>query len=151
MIFWLLILIFFNIFIVGLVYSHFHKKKDLLDIRFVFTLLLTFPPLVSLINGMLIFFMDFSMFVSILISGFLGLLIGGLIGSIFNLITFSFSSLISFYFGLMGPMVATPIISPNLCGIYTLGDSDTNILLLSSLGSILISMFSMLYINLLKN
>ena len=151
MIFWLSFLICFNIFIVGLVYSHFRKKKDLLDIRLVFTLLLTFPPLVSLVNGMLVFFLEFNVFLSILISGFLGLLMGGIIGSLFNFITVSLSSLISFYFGIMGSMVATPIISPNLCGIYASGESDTNILLLSSLGAIFISVFSILYINLLKD
>ena len=147
MIYWLLFLIGVNISMVGLVYSHFHKKRDLLDIRFIITLLFTVPSLVSLVNGMLIFFLDFSVFMSILISGILGLLIGGLIGSLYNLITFSISSLNGFYFGLMGPMIATPIISPNLCGIFTLGYPNTNILLLSTLGTLLVCVFSLLYVN----
>ena len=150
MIYWLLFLIGFNISMVSLVYSHFRKKKDLLDIRSVITLVFTIPPLVSLVNGMLIFFLDFSIFLSILFSGVLGLLIGGLIGSLFNLITFCISSLNGFYFGLMGPMIATPIISPNLCGIFTLGDSNINILLLSTLGALLVCVFSLLYLNFSK-
>lgn len=150
MIYWLLILIFVNITMAGLVYSHFLKKKDLLDIRFVSTLLFTVPSLISLVNGMHIFFLVQSVFISILISSILGLLMGGLIGSLYNLITFSISALNGLYFGLMGPMIATPIISPNLCGIFTLGDPNINILLLSTLGAFLVCVFSLLYINISK-
>lgn len=150
MIYWLLFLICVNMSMVGLVYSHFHKKKDLLDVRFVMTLLFTIPSLISLVNGMLIFFLGLSVFMSMLISSILGLLIGGLIGSLSNLTTFSISALNGFYFGLMGPMIATPIISPNLCGIFTLGSPNINILLLSTLGALLVCVFSLLYINFSK-
>ena len=150
MVYWLLFLISFNMSCVGVVYMYFRKKKKLLDIRFVVTLLLTYPPLVSLINGMLIFFIGINVFSSVILAGFLGLLIGGLIGTLFNLVTFSLSSLISFYFGLMGPMIATPLIAPILCGIFTAGDSYTYILLLSSLGTLLIVVFSLLYIKILR-
>ena len=150
MIYWLSALLSINLVCIGIVYGIFHKKKRLLDIRIVVTLFLTLPPLVSLINGMLVFFMGFSIFSSIVVAGFLGLLIGGLVGGLSNLVTFSFSSIISFYFGLMGPMIATPLISPNLCGIYIVGSTQTFILLLSALGTFLIGMFTLLYINLLK-
>ena len=115
-----------------------------------FLICVTIPSLISLVNGMLIFFLGLSVFMSMLISSILGLLIGGLIGSLSNLTTFSISALNGFYFGLMGPMIATPIISPNLCGIFTLGSPNINILLLSTLGALLVCVFSLLYINFSK-
>ena len=150
MVYWLLSLIIFNLLCLCIVQLVFYKKKRLLDVRIVVTLLLTLPPLVSLINGMLIFFMGYDVFFSILVSGLLGLITGSLAGSLYNLITLSFSSIISFYFGLMGPMIATPLISPNLCGIYIEGSTQTYILLMSLLGTFLIGTFSLLYINFLK-
>ncbi|PLT28555.1 hypothetical protein CUU66_17885 [Peribacillus deserti] len=115
-----------------------------MDARFIFTLIVTLPVLASLVNGMIIFFLGIPIFQTILISALLGLILGGLIGSLYNLVTFSTGAILSCYFGIMGPMISTPIVSSELCGFAAAGGTFANSLSMTLLGILAVALIAFL-------
>ncbi|MBM7693055.1 putative membrane protein [Peribacillus deserti] len=148
--YWLIIFIVLNFALTWKVYAYYKPKRHLLDSRFIFTMLFTLPALASIVNGMVVFFLGVNIFASILISAVLGLVLGGLIGSLFNFFTFSIGAVTSSYFGIMGPMISTPIVSSELCGFAASGGALANSLSLTFLGFCLTAFLTSLFIYIYK-